>query len=110
MNDRRSQQDQHVPNPTPEPTGLHRSTGATIPRLTRYRTVKYSLASSSSNRRTVMAIDFACACGQKYSVDESLAGKSGRCKKCGATMLIPQAAEEIEEAELVAPPKSASVP
>ena len=41
-----------------------------------------------------MAIVFSCACGQKYSVAEALAGKSGRCKKCGATMRIPRVAAE----------------
>lgn len=50
-----------------------------------------------------MAIVFSCACGQKYSVAESLAGKSGRCKKCGATMAIPRVAAEAAEAPEIAP-------
>ena len=28
-------------------------------------------------------------CGAKYSVDEKLAGKRAKCKKCGASMTIP---------------------
>src|SRR5262245_11174499 len=36
-----------------------------------------------------MAIDFSCACGQKYSLPEALAGKTARCKKCGVAMTIP---------------------
>src|SRR5262249_23459418 len=45
---------------------------------------------------------FSCACGQQYSVAESLAGKSGRCKKCGATMVIPQPPPvEVAEVEVV---------
>src|SRR5262245_31971896 len=58
-----------------------------------------------------MAIVFSCACGQKFSVGESLAGKSARCKKCGAAVVIPQAApEEPEEVELVAEEEAAPVP
>jgi hypothetical protein len=45
-----------------------------------------------------MSIDFSCtACGQQYRVKEEFAGKSTKCKKCGARIAVPQpAAEELE--------------
>ncbi|HVJ83106.1 MAG TPA: hypothetical protein VNC50_18705, partial [Planctomycetia bacterium] len=56
-----------------------------------------------------MPISFSCACGQNYVVDDAAAGRSGRCKKCGASMVVPQpapaaptAAEPDEEPVLVA--------
>jgi len=37
-----------------------------------------------------MPITFSCeGCGRRYSVDESLAGKRGECKKCGRKVTIP---------------------
>lgn len=52
-------------------------------------------------------IEFSCpSCGRTYRVRDELAGKTGRCKECGAAMPIPgediPVAEAIEEAK--APP------
>jgi hypothetical protein len=46
-----------------------------------------------------MALSVQCgSCGARYNVDEKLAGKRAKCKKCGATMSIPApAAEEGDE-------------
>jgi hypothetical protein len=56
-----------------------------------------------------MAIVFSCACGQQYTVAESLAGKSGRCKKCGVTMAIPQPTPAaVEERKVVVREASAA--
>jgi hypothetical protein len=58
-----------------------------------------------------MAIAFSCACGQKYSADESRAGASVRCKKCGATMTIPRPAPlEVTDPEIIDEDDSAPVP
>ncbi|WP_337173018.1 hypothetical protein, partial [Paludisphaera sp.] len=39
-----------------------------------------------------MKIHFSCPfCAKSYSVDETLAGRKGRCKDCGTTMQIPGA-------------------
>ena len=36
-----------------------------------------------------MPIEFSCKCGHKFKVDEKLAGRTGKCKHCGAAMTIP---------------------
>lgn len=36
-----------------------------------------------------MAIVFACPCGKQFSVDDSKAGKRGRCSACGQEIVIP---------------------
>jgi hypothetical protein len=42
--------------------------------------------------RRLMTIDFSCeACDAPFRVDESLAGKSGKCRRCGHSMTIPRA-------------------
>jgi hypothetical protein len=42
-----------------------------------------------------MAIVFRCkSCDARFEVDARLAGRTGRCKKCGAPMSIPRASEE----------------
>ena len=33
-------------------------------------------------------IEFRCTCGMVFRVDAALAGKKGRCKTCGASLLI----------------------
>ena len=39
-----------------------------------------------------MGIVFFCqSCGARFEVDPRMAGKTGRCKKCGQTMSIPRA-------------------
>lgn len=41
-----------------------------------------------------MKIHFACpTCGKPYEVDASMAGRTGRCKPCGALMTVPNGAE-----------------
>lgn len=40
-----------------------------------------------------MAIVFACGCGKQFSVDDSKAGKRGRCSACGSEIVIPVVAE-----------------
>lgn len=39
-----------------------------------------------------MTIDVTCHCGKVLKVDPRHAGKKGRCKSCGATLLIPDLA------------------
>ena len=42
-----------------------------------------------------MAIVFRCkSCDARFEVDARLAGRTGRCKKCGAPMSIPRSSEE----------------
>ncbi len=36
-----------------------------------------------------MAIAFVCACGKKYSVPDTVAGKRTQCKSCGAAVTVP---------------------
>jgi hypothetical protein len=44
-----------------------------------------------------MKITFACEhCGQHFAVDESLAGKHGRCKSCGREMDVPSPEFRLE--------------
>jgi len=39
-------------------------------------------------------IDFTCtSCGQRFSVAEHLAGRAGKCKKCGVQIVVPAAAK-----------------
>jgi hypothetical protein len=53
-----------------------------------------------------MGIVFFCqSCGARFEVDARMAGKSGRCKKCGQSMSIPRA-EQL--ASMVAMPALAS--
>ena len=59
-----------------------------------------------------MAISVQCGeCGARYNVNESMAGKRAKCKKCGATMSIPAPADDLAGdddlsalAELAPPP------
>ncbi len=44
-----------------------------------------------------MAIEFTCPAGHKLSCRESLAGKPGKCPKCGAGFLVPQPRTLISE-------------
>jgi hypothetical protein len=44
-----------------------------------------------------MAISFSCACGKKYSVDDSLAGKRTRCPACKAALVVPAPPPSEEE-------------
>ena len=38
-----------------------------------------------------MSIVFFCqSCGSRFNVDPRMAGKQGRCKKCGEQMTVPQ--------------------
>ncbi len=37
-----------------------------------------------------MAISVACKCGQKFKANESMAGKSVKCPKCGGALKIPK--------------------
>jgi hypothetical protein len=67
-----------------------------------------------------MNIVFFCqSCGARFEVDARMAGKQGRCKKCGQRMSIPQAAELASMASMPAlalaaapsgPASSAAVP
>jgi hypothetical protein len=41
-----------------------------------------------------MSITFACGhCGKTFTLDDKFAGKKGKCKQCGSTMQIPDAAQ-----------------
>ena len=45
-------------------------------------------------------IEGSCSnCGVKYSVDDAHAGKKGQCRKCGATISIPEPDEVITETQ-----------
>lgn len=37
-----------------------------------------------------MAIDFTCECGKEYRADDQYAGMETKCKRCGASIIIPQ--------------------
>jgi hypothetical protein len=39
--------------------------------------------------KALTMIRFACACGKKYQVDDSLAGRTARCKACAQPMTVP---------------------
>jgi hypothetical protein len=41
-----------------------------------------------------MAIRFKCTCGALFEVSEENAGRTGRCTRCGAEMIIPRASED----------------
>ena len=44
-----------------------------------------------------MKINFTCEhCGHHFAVDESLAGKHGRCKNCGQEMTVPAPGFRLE--------------
>jgi hypothetical protein len=53
----------------------------------------------------MMSITFACGhCGKVFTLDDKFAGKKGKCKDCGALMLIPSGdalvpLDELEERE-----------
>jgi hypothetical protein len=55
-----------------------------------------------------------CDCGANYTVREELAGKKGRCRKCGNTFVIPSAPEPVaaddEYAMIEAAPAPAAMP
>ena len=63
-----------------------------------------------------MPIEFACQCGAKFRVAESMAGKSARCNACQAVVVVPQpvavaaaARTQIARPQTPAhPPKAAS--
>ena len=40
-----------------------------------------------------MPIDVSCSCGKSFSVPDHFAGKSGKCKACGARLVIPEPAD-----------------
>jgi len=43
-----------------------------------------------------MPIDFACqACGKRFSLNDELAGRRGKCSGCGAIMRVPSAPHEV---------------
>jgi len=41
-----------------------------------------------------MPIDFACACGKRFSVGDEHAGKKTKCRNCGTTLQVPFHARE----------------
>jgi uncharacterized protein YbjQ (UPF0145 family) len=50
----------------------------------------------------MVLIDADCSiCGSSYSVDDAHAGKTGKCRKCGAPICIPEAVDD--KSELAAP-------
>lgn len=52
-------------------------------------------------------IGFNCGnCGKRFEVQDTSAGKTGRCKQCGALMKIPAASAVFEVEEPIAPPRS----
>ena len=59
-----------------------------------------------------MTIAVSCQCGQRFSVKEELAGKKGKCPKCGTIFRIPSASSSPPPPPLssVPPPPPASNP
>ena len=51
-----------------------------------------------------MSIVFFChSCGSKFTVDPRMAGKQGRCKKCGKQMTVPAPAEVVSASKVAEP-------
>ncbi|MCA9098149.1 MAG: hypothetical protein KDA36_07180 [Planctomycetaceae bacterium] len=44
----------------------------------------------------IMPIEAVCSCGAKYRVNDTLAGKSARCKKCNSVFKIPAPSAESD--------------
>ena len=58
-----------------------------------------------------MPLRLRCTCGKVLKADSSMAGKRGRCKKCGHTFTVPKTDEaklETTTREVVSPQKVAS--
>ncbi len=54
-------------------------------------------------------IRFACnGCGANFKVDDSKAGKKGKCPKCGAALAIPSPEAELDFAEELIDPRMAT--
>jgi protease PrsW len=61
----------------------------------------------------LMPIQFSCACGQRFRVQETAAGKRAKCPKCGNIVVVPQpavpdAAASDEIADRSSPPSRAN--
>jgi hypothetical protein len=41
-----------------------------------------------------MPIDVQCGCGKTFQVPDTMAGKRGRCKACGAVLVVPDVADD----------------
>lgn len=48
-----------------------------------------------------MPITFSCACGQRYTVDDALAGKRVRCRACESPLVVPAVEEQCADFEVV---------
>jgi hypothetical protein len=59
-----------------------------------------------------MAIVFSCECGKQFRAQDKHAGKQMRCRRCGATITIPQLStvDEIEDVTDAQPPPPAAEP
>lgn len=51
-----------------------------------------------------MPIEFACKCGQRFTVADSFAGRTARCKKCSQMVTVPAAAAGSDDYDLADPP------
>jgi len=43
-------------------------------------------------------IEFSCGCGKTYTVKDEMAGRRGKCKECGAPILVPAKSGEQKQA------------
>src|SRR5262245_29051268 len=46
-----------------------------------------------------MPIFFSCGCGEKYRVQEELAGKKVRCRQCGELLIVPLAEPKVADVD-----------
>jgi DNA-directed RNA polymerase subunit RPC12/RpoP len=52
--------------------------------------IKYEIPRNAQNESPESLIHFKCKCGQKIKVPQIYAGRTGRCPKCSARIIIPQ--------------------
>jgi hypothetical protein len=65
-----------------------------------------------------MSIEVSCECGKRFTVGDQYAGKRGRCKACGRTVMVPaskpadhihELAEPIPDANIAVQPEPANI-
>jgi uncharacterized integral membrane protein len=54
-----------------------------------------------------MAITVRCGCGSEFDVPDGMAGRSGKCRRCGAAVVVPDPARE---AVLIEEPDDVGIP
>jgi len=51
-------------------------------------------------------IEFTCSCGKSYSVKDEMAGKTGKCKACGAPLQVPRKIDATKATRKAEPARS----